>query len=299
MPGGRTEEMKKGTRRFVRAAEAWVVVAALAAIAAPAFAANASATLGPSSGLSFGYVKVGNTSSAKKATLTNGGPDGISVSTPSATGQFDVSATTCTGNLASGSSCSISVVFKPTSEGVKTGALNVTTNATAGANLSISLSGTGALPGAKLSATSLAFGKWALNVTSTPKTLKMTNPGKATLRITGISATGDFKQSNDCGSALGPGKTCTISVTFKAAALGLRTGKLTVHDDASSGTQTASLTGSGVKLSVTLDPTTLSFRVQRIHTTSFSRSAILTNTGAATLLVSDISASTPYSETVI
>jgi hypothetical protein len=289
--------MKTGTRRFVLGAAVWVLLGALACSAAPALAADATASLGPSSGLSFGYVKVGTTSSAKKATLTNDGPDGITVGTPSATGQFDVSTTTCTGHLGAGSSCSISVVFKPTSGGSKTGALNVTTNATTGAALSIPLSGTGALPGAKLSATSLAFGSWAVDATSTPKTVKLSNTGKANLKITGISVSGDFKQSNDCGSSLGAGKACTISVTFKAGSLGARTGKLIVKDDAPSGTQSAALSGMGVKLSVALDPTTLNFRIQRIHTTSITRSAILTNEGAATLFVSDISTSKPYSET--
>jgi Abnormal spindle-like microcephaly-assoc'd, ASPM-SPD-2-Hydin len=288
--------MKEGRSRFVRGATVCILLGAIACTAT-AQAANATATLGPSSGLNFGNVKVASTSTAKKATLTNNGPDGISVGTPSTTGQFDVSATTCTGSLSSGSTCSISIVFKPTSEGPKTGALNVTTDATTGADLSIPLSGTGALPGAKLSATSLAFGSWAVGVTSTPKTVKLTNTGKAILKITGISVSGDFKQGNDCGSSLGAGKACTISVTFKAAALGPRSGKLIVKDDASGGTQSASLSGMGVKLSVALDPTTLNFRIQRIHTTSFTRSATLTNKGSATLFVSDISTSKPYSET--
>jgi Cep192 domain 4/HYDIN/CFA65/VesB-like, Ig-like domain/Abnormal spindle-like microcephaly-assoc'd, ASPM-SPD-2-Hydin len=295
--GGSHGKMKKRTHRFVRAAALWVPLVALVLTAGPALAVTATATLGPSSGLSFGYVKVGATSSARKATLTNKGPNGISVGTPSSTGQFHVSTTTCKGSLAAGSSCSISVVFRPTSVGAKTGSLSVTTNATTGANLSIALSGSGALPGAKLSTTSVAFGNWAVNVTSTPKPVRLTNTGKATLKITGISASGDFKQSNDCGSSLGAGEACTISVTFHADALGLRTGKLTVHDDASSGTQTASLSGTGVKLSVGLDPTSLSFRTQRIHTTSITRSATLTNRGAVKLLVSDIFASKSYSQT--
>jgi Abnormal spindle-like microcephaly-assoc'd, ASPM-SPD-2-Hydin len=295
MGGGRTGKMNKGRSRFVRGATVCILLGALSCTTAPA--RNATATLGPSSGLRFGYVMVGATSSAKTATLTNNGPESISVGAPSATGQFDVSATTCTGSLSSGSTCSISIVVKPTSNGAKTGALNVTTNATTGALLSIPLSAKGAVPGAKLSATSLAFGDWAVGATSTPKTVKLTNTGKANLKITRISANGDFKQSNDCGSSLRAGKACRISVTFKAGTVGTRIGKLTVKDDATSGTQSASLSGMGVKLSVALDRTILNFRIQRIHTTSFARSATLTNNGSATLFVSDISTSKPYSET--
>jgi hypothetical protein len=290
--------MKKGTSPFIRVAVLSMVLGAVAAVSTVALAANATATLSPSS-LSFGNVKVGTTSTAKKATLTNNGPETITVSpAPSATGQFDVSSTTC-GTLTANSSCTISVVFKPTSSGAKAGTLDVSTDASTppSGNLQISLSGTGTLPVATLSSTAVSFGNWAVGVTSSPKSVKLANGGKAGLKITSISASGDFKQSNNCGASLAAGNTCTITLTFKPSKLGSRTGTLSVKDDAASGTQTASLSGTGVRLSVSLNPTTLNFRIERIHTTSFARSATLTNLGAVTLAISDISASKGYTHT--
>jgi hypothetical protein len=290
--------MSKGLGRFARAAVIGALLLALAGMAAPVLAASATATLSPSGGLAFGNVKVGTTSSSKKATLSNSGSSSqaFHINSISVNGQFAISSKSCGSSLGVGSSCTISVVFKPTSSGAKAGTLNVSTDASAG-DTSIPLSGTGAMPGAKLSATSLSFGGWAVGVTSPSKSVNLTNTGKATLKITSVSASGDFKQSNDCGSSLGAGKACTISVTFRPGALGSRTGKLTVKDDASTGTQTASLSGNGVKLSVSVDPTTLNFRIERIHTTSVVRSATLTNKGPSKLIVSDISTSNGYSQT--
>src|SRR6267142_2611278 len=55
----------------------------------------------------------------------------------------------------------------------------------------------------------------------------------------------DFSQSNDCGSLLAPNTNCTITVTFSAIAMGIRTASLTVTDNASNGPQTANLRGTG------------------------------------------------------
>jgi hypothetical protein len=51
---------------------------------------------------------------------------GIAIST---TGEFSVSAKTCTASLAAKSKCTISVVFEPTGTGALTGTLQVTDSA--------------------------------------------------------------------------------------------------------------------------------------------------------------------------
>jgi hypothetical protein len=86
--------------------------------------------------------KVGTTSAAKKFTLTNNQSmalTGIAIST---TGNFAISATTCTTNLASEKNCSISVTFKPTATGTRTGKLTVKDSAKGNPQTS-SLTGTG------------------------------------------------------------------------------------------------------------------------------------------------------------
>jgi len=57
--------------------------------------------------------------------------------------------------------------------------------------------------------------------------------------------TGDFAQTNGCGTSLAAGTKCTISVTFTPTQTGTRTGTLTATDSANNSPQTASLTGKG------------------------------------------------------
>ena len=79
--------------------------------------------------------------------------------------------------------------------------------------------------------------------------MTLTNTGSTALDITSLSVSGDFAQSNACGSSLAPGKSCTISVTFKPTAIGTRSGSL-------------SSTGTEVKLSAT----SLNFGNQPVNT---------------------------------
>jgi Abnormal spindle-like microcephaly-assoc'd, ASPM-SPD-2-Hydin len=91
---------------------------------------------------SFPRESVGTSSPAKVFTLHNLQSislTGISVST---TGDFSVSATTCSASLAAKSTCTISVVFKPTKTGTRTGTLQVSDTA-AGSPLISNLTGTG------------------------------------------------------------------------------------------------------------------------------------------------------------
>jgi hypothetical protein len=90
------------------------------------------------------YAKqaVGTTSAAKLFTLHNlqgVSLTGISIST---TGDYAVSATTCGTSLAATSTCTISVVFKPTQTGTRTGTVQVSDNAV-GSPQTSTLTGTG------------------------------------------------------------------------------------------------------------------------------------------------------------
>jgi pimeloyl-ACP methyl ester carboxylesterase len=100
--------------------------------------------------------------------------------------------------------------------------------------------------GVGLNPSSLAFGAELVGSThSLPATL--TNGGSATLSITSIGVSGyGYSQTNTCGSSLGAGKSCTITVTFRALNKGTFNGTLSVSDNNSTSPQQASLSGSGV-----------------------------------------------------
>jgi len=73
----------------------------------------------------------------------------------------------------------------------------------------------------------------------------LTNSGTAALTIGGISTTGDFRQTNSCGSSLSTGASCAIAITFVPTATGTRSGSLTITDNAAGSPQTVSLNGTG------------------------------------------------------
>jgi hypothetical protein len=104
----------------------------------------------------------------------------------------------------------------------------------------------------------LAFGSRVLATSTTIKATLKNNLSVA-LNITSIAASGDFAQTNTCGTSLAAGASCTISVTFTPTATGSRTGTLTVSDDASNSPQSVSLTGAGI-LPITVSAATLSVR---------------------------------------
>jgi uncharacterized repeat protein (TIGR03803 family) len=85
---------------------------------------------------------VGTTSAAKTFTLSNKQKVTLTSIAISTTGDFAVSATTCTASLAAGKKCTISVTFTPTEAGTRVGTLRVSDNVSNGPQAS-SLTGTG------------------------------------------------------------------------------------------------------------------------------------------------------------
>ncbi|HEX4156023.1 MAG TPA: Ig-like domain repeat protein [Acidobacteriaceae bacterium] len=103
------------------------------------------------------------------------------------------------------------------------------------------------LPAPALSATLTGNGNFgSVNVGSTSSGMGfvLNNTGEGEVSISGITASGDFSESNDCGTSLALGATCGINVVFSPSAAGSRSGLLTVTTAA--GTYTASLSGTGV-----------------------------------------------------
>jgi centrosomal CEP192-like protein len=100
-----------------------------------------------------------------------------------------------------------------------------------------------------------------VTATNSTKTITLTNHLNTTLTVTGVSVSGTSgfftMASNTCGAAAG-GATCTVGVTFSPGTVGSATGTLTFTDNAVGGSQTVSLTGTGIA-PVTLSITSLSF----------------------------------------
>src|SRR5438094_3071729 len=114
-------------------------------------------------------------------------------------------------------------------------------------------------PVVSLSPTTLNFGPMYVNKTTPAQKVTLSNTGNSTLGITSIAASGDFAQTNTCGSSVAAGGNCTISVTFKPTTTGTRTGAITITDNASDSPQSVALTGNGIVAIANLTPTTWTF----------------------------------------
>lgn len=197
-----------------------------------------------STSLSFGNQFVGTSSQPQTITVTNCGTAMLAINSITINGDF-TQTNVCPASLAAGASCTIQVTFTPTAMGTRTGTLCLTDNAP-GSPQCINLTGTGIAPVVNFSPTSLSFGNQNVGTTSPAQTVILSNSGTATLAISSISTSGDFAQTNNCGTSLAAGTSCAILVTFMPTALGTREGTLTVTDNAfGSPQQTTSLSGEG------------------------------------------------------
>ena len=145
-------------------------------------------------------------------------------------------------------------------------------------------------PPIAVSPSSLSFGNQLVGTTSSALVVKVSNNG-ATATTVNTSASGDFAQTNNCPvspATLAPAASCTISVTFKPTATGVRNGAITVSSELPGSPQTVTLTGTGVAPAVTLSGNSLTFAGQLITTTSSAQSVTFTNSGTAPLTISSI-----------
>lgn len=100
-------------------------------------------------------------------------------------------------------------------------------------------------PAATVSPSRLKFGNVAVGTTSHPRRVVLENSGSAALQLSSIIASRDFDETNNCGAMLPTGQSCHIDVVFKPKAIGLRTGKITITDNAADSPQIIRLSGTG------------------------------------------------------
>ena len=257
------------------------------------------AVLSPAS-LGFGNVTTGSTSASQSITLSNPGSTaltltGVSISGANAT-KF-AQTNNCGTSLAAGANCTISVTFSPDAAGGYSASITVSDNAS-GSPQTASLTGTGvapAAPQAVLSPTGLAFGSVTTGATSAAQEITLSNPGTGALTIAGItvieSNAAKFAQTNNCGSSLAMGSTCTITVSFSPDVVGVFSASISVADNASGSPQTVALTGTGVAPAspqAVLTPASLSFPTTNVGSSAIALTAQLSNPGNASLTITGI-----------
>jgi len=252
---------------------------------------NPAASLSPTS-VAFGNELFNTASIVRNVFLTSSGTTNLVISSIAITGTnaADFSQTnTCTAaSYAPGAKCTISVKFTPSILAAETASLVVTDNASNSPQV-VPLTGTGVLP-VELSPTSLSFGNLDEGVSSAAKTVTLTNYQKVTLTGISVSTTNsDYTQTNTCGTSIGVGKKCTVTVKFKPSIIGTDNATLSITDSASTSPQTVALTATGLA-PVKLTPTSNTFVSENVGATSPAKVFTLTNYLSTTLSSIAISA---------
>jgi hypothetical protein len=110
---------------------------------------------------------------------------------------------------------------------------------------------TGVGTGVTLSPRHLDFGNEVVGETSPPQIVTVKNTSNDPLHVNSIVGTGDYAETNDCGTIIPAGGSCMVSVTFTPTQDGVRTGATTFTDsDAGTSPQTVSLIGTGTETGV-------------------------------------------------
>lgn len=250
--------------------------------------------------LGFGSQQTGSTSAPQTITITNTGSSTLTVkSILSDNSAFKVSGPALPVSLAPSASLQASVTFSPASATTYSSWVSVYSNSKYSPN-SVSVSGTG-VSGASVqisvAPSSVGFGSQNVGTTSVSQSIAVNNSGTASLTLTSLSLTSTqfaITSAPPFPLTLSPGETTHVNVAFAPTVSGAASGALTVASNATSGTNSTSLSGTGTgstgSSSLTVSPTSLSFGNQTIGIASGIQSVTLQNTGTSSITVSGISA---------
>jgi len=240
-------------------------------VGAVEFQPPAAAALSVSGGpLAFGSVVTGQTSAPQTLTVNNTGTAAttagitVAVTAPFARPAGAAGGTCAAATVTAGASCTINVVFSPTSAVGSTGTATETSNVTV-ANSPVALSGTGVAPVTAATLTpnpaTMSSARGCTASTCALQGFSLTNTGNVTLTTIGAGSLGGTDAGkfsivaslSTCGTATGhvtnvtslaPGNACVVTVRFSPLATDtLASRSATVSVTSAAPTQTSNITG--------------------------------------------------------
>lgn len=193
--------------------------------------------------LNFGNTTI-NTSSTKTIQLINNGTTSINVSNIAITSPFSTNWNS--GTIQAGTTQSVTITFNPTSIGNASSTLTINSNA-ANSPTTIQASGVGVQQTTTTRIISLSGNLSYGNVTigqSSNKTLTISNTGNNPLTVSSISTPQGFSGSYN--GTIQAGNSANVTIIFSPSNVQSYSGNITVNSDATSGTNSISVSGSGV-----------------------------------------------------
>ena len=195
--------------------------------------------------MTFGPTIVGQSSSSQMVNVYNPSSAAINAVTPVISGDFMVSASTCTVPLAAGSSCNVWVRSAPKSISTTLSG-TLTVNADGVAAGTVILSGTGIGGPITINKTTMTFAPLAVGLGSSSQMVTLYNNSGLAITVTPSLGGSDFMISgNSCTGSIAAGGQCNIWVRFTPKAATASGGSLTIS--ANSGVVgIVSLSGTGL-----------------------------------------------------
>lgn len=250
--------------------------------------------------LDFGGVLVGRPSTPQSATFTNisGGAvtlGMLSDTSPNAA-DFMVTSDACSGTtLAAGQSCAVTITFEPTQQ--STQEIAVLSLDSGSGPVVVILTGSGYFAAVlTVSPTAFNFPPTLQQTASAPATIVVTNTGNATANISVLPLGGPFTQTNNCLPTLAAGASCQFLVVFHPFDAEAFQELLIFSSQAQN--SFVNLTGTGIAGPVGLFcPASITFGSQVQGTPSPAQTVTFTNTGSATLTITQVTVTGDYAET--
>ena len=203
-------------------------------------------TIAPAS-LTFGLKLIGVSTAPQIVAVTNVSRSSVTFNTIAVSGDF-AQTNNCPATLASGKKCVITVTFKPTAAGTRTGAVTLKDNSDGSPAQTIALTGTGEQYAIGFSPASLSF-PTILPGNHATLSATITNDSALPVNITRITitpASGTFTQTNSCPATLNPNQTCMVQVIFTPPDSIPFTATLQIFDKAKGSPHLLPLAGAGL-----------------------------------------------------
>jgi hypothetical protein len=244
------------------------------------------------SSINFGSLLVGASGSVS-VTLTNSGTSSVTISQGSASGTgFSMTGLSVPTTLTAGQTTTFTAKFSPTVAGAVAGSISILSNAPS-SPLTIALTGSGTTgqPQLTLSPASVNYGNVSVGSSAT-QTITLTNSGNATLTVTQASASGTgFSVSGaSLPITINAGSSASFAAVFAPTSAAAATGSISIVSNAPGSPAAIALSGTGVQGQLGANPSTVNFGSVNVGSNG-SQTVTLTNSGTASLTVSQVTAS--------
>jgi hypothetical protein len=234
-------------------------------------------------------------------TFTNWGTTTVTVGKPTITGPFSQT-NTCKSTIAASGSCAVNVTFSPTELGEQTGTLTLPTSYAGGPSVSVNLQGIGSQSSISVAYPGLGFPLLTYGTGTLTKPVTLKNTSTSSLSISNVQIVGGaFSQTNNCGSTVNAGASCTFNVSFAPTTATALTetdayyGDLVIYSNDPASPVQLRLSGDGTPVSYS--PKTLTFTSQVVGTTSAPQTVTVTNHGTNTLTFGSVTTTGPFGVT--